>query len=221
MNSREFVDYLKRKYFGENYEKLSSIEASYPAIGTKAFNVLTKDWAMGELWHAEDAASQALRLKIDDDIKVALFEQSWEEANHFQILAKFVRDSGDKFDINEWYYEVVLNAPEWRAIYDFNPNDPILYFAARNFAGETVGDYWMRKVAEVPGLDKKFREEALMPQIEDEGKHAPLGEKVLERYCTNEESQRKAELGVRIGLNNNSKGVAAMLKHAENSQQEQ
>jgi len=214
MNSVEFVASLNEKYFGNNYEKLDSIEASYPNIGTKSFNVLTKDWAMGELWHAEDAASQALRFKVEDDIKVALFEQSWEEANHFQLLAQFVRARGERFDIDEWYNEVVINAPEWRAIYDYNPNDPVLYFAARNFAGETVGDYWMRKVAELPGLDKKFRDEAVLPQIEDEGKHAPLGSRVLERYCSTEENQRKAELGVKIGLANNAKGVAAMLRHA-------
>jgi len=209
------VEYLKQKYFGDNFEKLSSIKADYPPVGTKSFFILTKDWAMGELWHAENAASQALRMKIDDEIKVALFEQSWEEANHYQMLARYVRDLGEKFDIEEWYNEVVVNAPEWRAIYDYNPNDPVLYFAARNFAGETVGDYWMRKVAELPGLDKKFKEEAVLPQIEDEGKHAPLGSRVLEKYCTTEENQKKAELGVRIGLANNSKGVAAMLKHAE------
>jgi hypothetical protein len=214
MNSVEFVDFLKEKYFGSDYEKLDSIKADYPAAGTKSFSILTKDWAMGELWHAENAASQALKLKVEDDIKVALFEQSWEEANHYQILAQYIRARGENFDINEWYNEVVMNAPEWRAIYDFNPNDPVLYFAARNFAGETVGDYWMRKVAELPNLDQKFKEEAVLPQIEDEGKHAPLGSKVLERYCTTEENQRKAELGVRIGLANNAKGVAAMLKHA-------
>jgi hypothetical protein len=214
MNSVEFVEFLRKKYFGNEYEKLNSIRADYPSADTESFGILTKDWAMGELWHAENAASQALRLKVEDDIKVSLFEQSWEEANHFQLLAQFVRARGDKFDTNEWYNEIVVNAPEWRAIYDFNPNDPVLYFAARNFAGETVGDYWMRKVAESPGLDKRFKDEAVLPQIEDEGKHAPLGSKVLERYCTTEESQRKAELGVQIGLANNSKGVASMLRHA-------
>lgn len=214
MNSIEFVQNLKEKYFGNNFEKLGSIKATYPGIETKSFNILTKDWAMGELWHAEDAALQALRFKVEDDIKVALFEQSWEEANHFQLLAQFVRARGDIFDIDEWYNEVVMKAPEWRAIYDYNPNDPVLYFAARNFAGETVGDYWMRRVAELPGLDEKFKDEVVLPQIEDEGKHAPLGSRVLERYCSTEENQRKAELGVQIGLANNAKGVAAMLRHS-------
>jgi len=214
MKSSEFIEYMKEKYFGANYEKLVSIKAAYPPSGTKSFFILTKDWAMGELWHAEDAAWQALRMKIDDETKVAMFEQSWEEANHFQLLARYVRDKGESFDTAQWYNEVVMNAPEWRAIYDYNPNDPILYFAARNFAGETVGDYWMRRVSELPDLEKKFRDEAVLPQIEDEGKHAPLGGRVLEKYCTTEDAQRKAELGVQIGLSNNSKGVAAMLKHA-------
>ena len=49
MNSAEFVKSLKEKYFGNNYEKLDSIKAVYPSIGTKSFSILTKDWAMGEL----------------------------------------------------------------------------------------------------------------------------------------------------------------------------
>ncbi len=213
MNGNEFVEYLKEKYFGKNYEKVDVGDGYYPKVGTKEFLVLTKDWAMGELWHAEDAAMQALRFKVEDDIKVGLFKQSAEEAAHFKVLADFVRRFGDNFDIEAWTNEIVLNAPEWRAIYDYNPNDPVLYFAARNFAGETVADVWMRKVASQPDLDREFKEKVVLTQIEDEGKHTPLGAKVLGRYCTTDESKRKAELGVQIGLTNNRRGVGAMIRH--------
>lgn len=215
VDAKEFVLYLKEKYLGVRGEKLTHLDGDYPPVGTPAFLTFTKDWAMGELWHAENAAYQALRFH-DEDLNVGLLHQAWEEAKHFTLLAGLVRSFGEPFDIQDWHNEIVRYAPEWRAIYDYVPNDPVLYFAARNFAGESVASVWMERVLQ-HDVDKRLRA-VVQAQLDDEGGDVGLGEKALLRYCRDPDSQRKAELGLQIGLGNNARGIAAMYRHAHGAE---
>ncbi len=176
-NSDKYAERLREKVL----DKIDSIDRKDLVHVLK--NRVWSEFHLGVL----RPAKQILLLPDEDvDLRWMLTEHLMEEYKHAQVFSEILEDMGEDGDITN-----IQPSPEDLELLHstLQYNDPIEIAAAFQVTGEVVLIEILKHLVTLVESHhaKRIEEEIII----DEGKHVKNGRRLLERYCTTEETQRR------------------------------
>lgn len=143
-------------------------------------------WAEFHLGVLRPAKQMLLLPDEDVDLRWMLTEHLYEEYKHAKVFSEILEELGEDGDITH-----IQPSPEDIHLLHstLQYDDALDIAAAFQVTGEVVLIEILKHLTTLvePCFAKRIEEEVLV----DEGKHVKNGRKLLERYCTTEEQQRR------------------------------
>ncbi len=191
MDSKAFARHILAK-LEKNAEKLRrevfSKTIRLSEKETIAF-LQSRSWAEYTLGIYVPAKLITMLPEQDMDIKMDLTQQMIDEFHHYQVFRKLVEDRGGTSDILQYKPGPIHLSILERSI---NHDNPAYIAASNNLVGEYMLTSLLKHMNTLldPKTAKVIEEEVIL----HEGNHIRNGHRILERYATTEETQRRVEV---------------------------